>query len=169
MLLPFFASPPPPPILVARAYAPHKSSPAQTDRYRNIIQDKLHSLLLSYPHNVLGGDFTTMITPSFDGDNIHSRQAWDWLARKVTVSPPTLIALYRRFHPHQRAYTRYPEAHHCSESRVEKIFYSPPTASFLTPQSEKRFLVCSHLCLFLVYVFENLADFPQLKMKSTQR
>ena len=34
---------------------------------------------------------------------------------------------------------------------------------------KKRFLVCSHLCLFLVYVFENLADFPQLKMKSTQR
>ena len=38
--------------------------------------------------------------------------------------------------------------------------------SFLCYQ--KRLLVCSHLCLFFVYVFESLADFPQLKMKSTQ-
>ena len=30
---------------------------------------------------------------------------------------------------------------------------------------EKRFLVRSHLCLFVVYVFENFADFPQLKKK----
>ena len=30
------------------------------------------------------------------------------------------------------------------------------------------FLVCPHLCLFLVFVLENLADFPQVKIKSTQ-
>ena len=34
---------------------------------------------------------------------------------------------------------------------------------------KKLLLVCSHLCLFLVYVFENLADFQQLGMNSTQR
>ena len=34
---------------------------------------------------------------------------------------------------------------------------------------QKRFLVCCPFCLFLVYGFENLADFPQSKMKSTQR
>ena len=38
-----------------------------------------------------------------------------------------------------------------------------------TAKTEKRFLVCSHLCLFLVFVLENLDDFRQVKMSPTQR
>ena len=32
-----------------------------------------------------------------------------------------------------------------------------------------RFLVCSHLCLFLVLALKNLDDFPQVEMSHTQR
>ena len=34
---------------------------------------------------------------------------------------------------------------------------------------EKGFLVRPHLCLFLVFLLEHLADFPQVKIRSTQR
>ena len=43
---------------------------------------------------------------------------------------------------------------------------APPIAQYVCDQ--KRFLVCSHLYLFLEYVFENLADFAQLNMQYTQ-
>ena len=76
-----------------------------------------------------------MITPSIDGHNKHSERAWDGLLRKVTASLPTLIDSLWCFHSDQRAYTRYPQAQHSSESRIDRIFYSPPTATFLTPQS----------------------------------
>ena len=35
--------------------------------------------------------------------------------------------------------------------------------------SQKRFLVCPHLCLFPVFVYKKLADFQQVKMRSAQR
>ena len=37
------------------------------------------------------------------------------------------------------------------------------------PYFEKSFLVCPHLCLFLVFVKENLVDFAKCKIKSTHR
>ena len=33
---------------------------------------------------------------------------------------------------------------------------------------QKRFVVCSHLCLFLVFVLENLDDFPHVKISPNQ-
>ena len=90
---------------------------------------------MSYPHHVLEGEFNTMVIPSIDGHNMHSGCALDWLPCKVTTSPPTLIVSFRRLHPDQRAYTTYPQAHHTSECRIDMIFFSSPTASFLTPQS----------------------------------
>ena len=124
-----------PPILVASVYSPYKASRLDMERLRNTIRQSLQPLLVKYPNHVLGGDFNTMVTPSLDGHNMCSGRPWDWLASKVTSSPPRLVDSFRSFHPTRRVYTRYPQPHHSSESRIDMIFYSPPASQHLTPQS----------------------------------
>ena len=124
-----------PPILVASVSSPYKASRLDMERLRNTIRQSLQPLLVKYPNHVLGGDFNTMVTPSLDGHNMCSGRPWDWLASKVTSSPPRLVDSFRSFHPTRRVYTRYPQPHHSSESRIDMIFYSPPASQHLTPQS----------------------------------
>ena len=116
------------PVLIASVYAPYNSSRAQTDRLRTAVQQTLQPLLIKYPAQILEEDFNTKITPSLDGHNMCSGTPWDWLASKVTSSPPKLIDAYRCFNPTAQQYTRYPQANHSSESRIDMIFYSPPAS-----------------------------------------
>ena len=77
-----------PPILVAIVYSPYKASRLDMQRLRSTVGQSLQPLLVKYPYHVLGGDFNTMVTPSLDGHNMCSGCPWNWLASKVTSSPP---------------------------------------------------------------------------------
>ena len=124
-----------PPVLIASVYASYKASYGETDKFCRVIQKKLQPLLQSYSRHVSGGNFNTIITPSLDGHNMHSGRAWHRLANKVAATPPALVDSFRRCGPDAHVYTRYPQAHHASESRMDMVFCSPPVAEHVIPQS----------------------------------
>ena len=53
----------------------------------------------------------------------------------MTSTPQKLIDAYRCFNPTSRQYTRYPQANHSSESRIDMICYCPPASRNVNPSS----------------------------------
>ena len=108
-----------PPLLVASVYAP------AGEVWRRKVETSLHPLLKQIPSFLLGGDFNCLIHPALDSQGLLSDNHLPWIRHSATATPPLLGDTYRLANPTTREFTRYPQGHPTSSSRLDYIFISP--------------------------------------------
>ena len=89
------------------------------------METSLRPLLKHFPSFLLGGDFNCLIQPPLDSQRLLSDNHWPWISHSATVTPPLLGDTYRLANPTTREFTRYPQGHRTSSSRLDYIFISP--------------------------------------------
>ena len=108
-----------PPLLVASVYAP------AGEVWRRKVETSLHPLFMQFPSFLLGGDFNCLIHPALDSQGLLSDNHWPWIRHSVTATPALLGDTYRRANRTTREFTRYPQGHRTSSSRLDYIFTPP--------------------------------------------
>ena len=108
-----------PPLLVASVYAP------AGEVWRGKVENSLRPLLKQFPSFLLGADFNCLIHPALDSQGLPSDNHWPWIRHSATATPPLLGDTYRLANPTSREFTRYPQGHRTSSSRLDYIFISP--------------------------------------------
>ena len=108
-----------PPLLVACVYAPAGKV------WRRKMETSLGPLLKQFPSFLWGGDFNCLIHPTLDSRGLLSDNHWPWIRHSATATPSLLGDTYRLANPTTREFTRYPQGHRTSSSRLDYIFISP--------------------------------------------
>ena len=108
-----------PPLLVASVYAPAGQV------WRRKVETSLRPLLKRFPNFLLGGDFNCLINSALDSQGLLNDNHWAWIRHSATATPPLLGDTFRLANPTAREYTRYPQGHRISSSRLDYIFISP--------------------------------------------
>ena len=108
-----------PPLLVASVYAP------AGEVWRRKVETSLRPLLKQIPSFLLGGDFNCLIHPSLDRQGLLSDNHWPWIRHLAKATRPLLGDTYCLANPTTREFTRYPQGHRTSSSRLDYIFISP--------------------------------------------
>ena len=108
-----------PPLLVASVYVP------AGEVWRRKVEPSLRPLLKQFPNFLWGGDFNCLINPALDSPGLLSDNHWPWIRHSATATQPLLGDTFCLDNPTAREYTRYPQGHRTSSSRLEYISFSP--------------------------------------------
>ena len=114
------------PLLVASVYAP------AGEVWRRKVVASLRPLLKQFPSFLLGGDFNCLINSVLDSQGLLNDNHWPWIRHSATATPPLLRDTFRLANPTAREFTRYPQRHGTSSSRLDYIFISAPSLGRLS-------------------------------------
>ena len=89
------------------------------------METSLRPLLKQFPSFLLGDGFNCLIHPALDSQGLLSDNHWPWIRHSATATPPLLGDTFRLANPTTREFTRYPQGHRTSPSRLDYIFISP--------------------------------------------
>ena len=107
-----------PPLLGPSVYAP------AGEVWRRKVETSLRPLLKQFPNFLLRGDFNCLINPVLDSQGLLNDNHWPWIRHSATATPPLLGDTFRLANPTAREYTRYPQEHRTSSSRLDYIIMS---------------------------------------------